>query len=139
MKNSYLKIYTELYTKKYRQTEVLLQEVINDKNHHFWDACRDIAEEKLQFTRWKWLSRRIDDFAMEATRYISEKLYEWLRKARYGKGSLAKQIHSLRNTIEWLFERWVSVLKNLFDPRYKLYIPQSYILKYEDALGGYYA
>jgi hypothetical protein len=67
-----------------------------------------------------------------------KRLKTWVIKSKTGRGALAKQIHNIENTIKWLFERWISILKNLFDPRYKLYIPESYILKYEDALGGYY-
>jgi len=134
MKNAYLTLYTKLYTKKYTNTELLLNEIVKDEDHHFWAACRDVAEEQLKHTRWKWLSQRIDDFALLTTQYMISRFRIWLQKARLGIGALAKHIDSLERTLEWLFARWISTIKNLFDPRYKFSIKINHIVKYEEGL-----
>jgi hypothetical protein len=114
-------LYIKLLAQKEKNSIEFINKISLNSNHHFWGAARDFSKEILSANlSWKWLSYRIDDFASIAQRIMQEKLQPWLFKAQLECGKM--KINNIYNTISWLLDRFVSELKNLFDPRTKNYI-----------------
>jgi len=133
----YRKIYIELYSKKYNDVNKLLTDISINTSHQFWDICRDCAEEILIKDKiWEGVAHRIDDFAILVHEYMCENLAGWLWKAQLGVGALSNHLESVSTAIKWVICRWISMLKNLFDTRYKFHIDSSYIVEYKEALHG---
>lgn len=129
----YKKLYIELYSKKYNDVNKLLTEISINTSHQFWDACRDCAVETLRKDDlWKWLSYRIDDFAFLVHEYMCKNLAGWLWKAQFSIGSLGNHLDNVANALTWVINRWVAMLKNLFDSRYRFHINASYIVSYQE-------
>jgi len=127
-------LYPILFSKKYTCTHILINEAVRDEYHHMWGACRDFAHEILKMDmRWRWLAERIDDFASQSTRYMMKRLPVWLLKSDSASGSLYRAIDSIKKTVVWVMNRWVSTLKNLFDPRYSFYTPTSFLVSFDES------
>lgn len=121
-------LYKDLLVKKYNGNTVLFIANIKDIDSIFWGCCRDFSKEILRTNNtWRWLSFRVDDFAKIVEEDMIYKLNKWLNK-----GSLSKQLGNLEGTINWLFDRYVNSLKNLFDGRYKLSISPSFLSNLDD-------
>jgi len=126
--------YSKVLINYYGTTDELIDAVIKDEYHILWFACRDYARRiLLRDPNWKLIALRIDDFVLEATRHMIRQLPQWRWKAGFEVGSLHKHLSSVEDTILWMIKRWVSVLKNLFDVRYKNYIKTSYLVAYDEA------
>jgi len=123
-------LYSTLLIQKHNNIEDFL---LNIKNHDscFWECCRDISEETLLSSRhWNWLGGRVDDFAKIVKIDAIEKLDKWILK----DSSLSKVCRSgsLKDVINWLFERHTSMLKNLFDSRYKNSLVFSVLINFDE-------
>lgn len=120
--------YNKLLIKKYEKNVDLFLNDICSIESIFWDCCRDFSKEILRKNEsWRWLSFRVDDFAINIERNMIKKLEKWSKK-----GSLSKIIQCLESTINWLFDRYVNLLKNLFDPRYLTHLKTSHIIDIDD-------
>ena len=122
------RLYCELFENKETDSVHFLYAVLSNLEHHFWGACRDVAREVLSCqNNYKWLSFRVDDFAMFVEGNICKKLPKWIFRANLGIGGLAKHINEVSATVSWLMDRYINEMKNLFDERYKNYIDVSTI------------
>lgn len=120
--------YRDLIVRKYDGDIDLFIKDIRDINSIFWGCCRDFSKEMLRTSsNWRWLSFRVDDFAKIVEEDMIHKLEKWLKK-----GSLSKQLGNLEGIINWLFDRYVNSLKNLFDGRYKLSLSPSFLSGLDD-------
>lgn len=127
-KQNLRQLYSTLLIKKYNKEEFLLS--IKNPESFFWKCCRDVAEETLLFSNnWNWLAQRIDDFAKIVELDYIAKLDKWKMK-----GSLSSVYHdkSFADVINWLFERYISMLKNLFNQRYKNSLDVSFHINIDD-------
>ena len=117
-----LKIYCKLSAKEYRSTDEIIKDI--RKNDSFFILAKDYAEKLLKRTaNWSWLTNGVlDDLHPEAVRMMQKKVVKWDWDAKYEKGSMSKSISSTYKLCKWLFVRYVSELKNLFDERSKNYI-----------------
>ncbi len=115
-KQNFSSLYRTLLIKKYNDIEEFLH-CIKNKDDYFWECCRDVTKETLLNCRkWNWLGNRVDDFAKIVEKDVVSKLEKWKRK---GSFAIVCNSNKLDNVIDWLFERHISMHKNLFDPRYK--------------------
>jgi len=134
-------LYVTLFEKKEKNSIALINNISNDSEHHFWGACRDFAREILiKSNNWRWLSYRVDDFAILAQKNMQKKLQKWLFKAMLKCSKMP--IDNLKSTILWLMDRFVAELKNLFDFRSKNFLDISKIdsmILYYSIDGGNYA
>lgn len=109
-------LYRDLLVKKHNGDMGLFIIDIKDIDSIFWECCRDFSKEILRTSSaWRWLSFRVDDFAKMIEEDMIYKLDKWLKK-----GSLSKKADCLESTINWLFDRHLNSLKNLFNRSYKL-------------------
>ncbi|MDQ7021582.1 MAG: hypothetical protein Q9M91_07225 [Candidatus Dojkabacteria bacterium] len=119
-------LYTSLLIKKYNNVENFILSIKNEEST-FWECSKDVAKETLLFNRkWYWLGDRVDDYANIINRDIILKLEKWKQR---GSFATVHSHNSLEDVIQWLFERYISMLKNLFDSRYKLSIQATFIRK----------
>jgi len=120
--------YRDLIVRKYDGDIDLFIKDIRDINSIFWGCCRDFSKEILRTSsNWRWLSFRVDDFAKIVEEDMIYKLNKWLNK-----GSLSNRLGNLEGIINWLFDRYVNSLKNLFDGRYKLSLSPSFLSNLDD-------
>ena len=125
--------YEIILLQHYISPHELLDDAVNDEYHLLWYHCRDYAEKILaRDINWYWLQKRIDDFTLLTTQHIIRRIYVWIWKAKFEIGSITKHLNYTKDTIKWISNRWVSVLKNLFDARYKYSIQASYIIPFDD-------
>jgi len=126
------KLYIKLISNQYNDVDTFMKDIQN-REHYLWGVCRDCAQEILiHDNSWKWLAHRVDDFSPNATQYLLSKLPEWHWKAGFGSNALSLRLHSVKETIQWVIDRWIAMLKNLFNPRYKFHLKPSYIVPYEE-------
>lgn len=131
-------LYPKLFAKKWKEPVAFLKDVALKEEHPFWGsggAGREFAREILRTdSRWKWLGNRVDDFACLIEEKMRMKLNKWIFKALLDVGGLSNKLCSTEQATEWLMDRYVSELKNLFDNRYKNYIKidEIFIESYED-------
>lgn len=115
-----LHLYIQLFAKKMQTSDQFIDQ-ITDPNHQFYGAARDIAREILSKTEnWKWLSERIDDFAVIVEQDVAKKVQKWKMRAILANGKMP--LCDPMSTIKWLFERMINEYKNLFDPKRKNYL-----------------
>lgn len=115
-------MYSLLFSQKWPDIDDFLYEVTLE-DHPMWGAGgagREFAKEILKYDeRWRWLAFRIDDFAVLIEESMRKKLSNWIWRSQLGIGSLSKHSDSTESIASWIMNRYVSELKNLFDPRYK--------------------
>ena len=120
--------YKDLLVKKHNGDMDSFIADIKDIDSIFWGCCRDFSKEMLSTSvTWRWLSFRVDDFAKIVEENIIIKLEKWLKK-----GSLSKKNNCLESTINWLFDRHLNSLKNLFNSKYKLSLSPSFLSDFDD-------
>ncbi|GIT98819.1 hypothetical protein [Sulfurovum sp. TSL1] len=126
--------YIYIFEKKYPGSIELIQSAIQDEYHLLWYLCKDFAAKMLTCNpSWQWLGLRIDDFSLLATQYMCKRLPVWIWRSNFELGSLCHVICSIEDTVRWLANRWVSTLKNLFDPRYSYHISPSFLTIFDEA------
>ena len=130
--------YIYVLTTYYDDPESLIHSAIKDKYHLLWHICKGYAAKMLICnSSWEWLATRIDDFSLLVTKYMCKRLPVWIWKSKFELGSLYHALDSIEKTINWLMNRWVSIIKNLFDPRYSYHIPSSFLISFdEDHMSG---
>lgn len=130
LKNQNLRqLYSILIIKKHNNIDFFLLSIKNHKNF-FWECCRDVTEETLLVNKkWNWLGSRVDDFAHIVELDVIRKLEKWRRS---GSFAIVCNRNSLEDVVNWLFERYISMLKNLFDTRYKNSLDFSFHIDMDD-------
>lgn len=131
-------LYPSLFTKKWPDPILFLQDVAAKEEHPFWGsggAGREFAREILRIdSSWEWLSHRVDDFASLIERKMRMKLNKWIFRAMLDCGGLATKLCNTEEATKWLLDRYVAELKNLFDSRYKdfIEIDMVFVESYQD-------
>lgn len=124
-------IFPDLFHEKWPDTEEFLEKIL-DHNHLMWGpggAGREFSRlTLLQYKDWYWLAFRVDDFAGLIEESMLQKLPKWIWRAKFEIGGLYKHSHSTREITIWLMKRYMSELQNLFDKRYKNYIPINHVM-----------
>jgi hypothetical protein len=119
-------LYPLLFAKRWPDPIAFVEDVASKIENPFWGsggAAREYAKEILIIdNQWQWLAHRVDDFASLVENNMRLKLNKWLFRALLGCGGLASRICSTEEATKWLMDRYISELKNLFDPRYKNHI-----------------
>lgn len=125
--------YICILTTYYQDPKTLIQSAIKDEYHLLWDICKDYATKILSSnSSWHWLATRIDDFSLLATQYMCKRLPLWIWKSHFELGSMYRVINNMEKTINWLMNRWISSLKNLFDTRYTYHISPNFTISFEE-------
>lgn len=129
-------LYSELISKKWDNPHNFLQDVKSNTENIMWGpggAGREFAYEILsKDMHWCWISYRIDDFAPLVEEDMRNKLSTWIWRANFGIGALSKRMYCTKAVSKWLMDRYVAMLKNLFDKRYKNSLSPSFIVEFDE-------
>ena len=132
----------ELITNNYTNVKDLIYSIVNNEHHEAWIFAKDFAVKELKVTQnWAWLSNLVFDLDSLIKNNIVKLLKNYpisIKKGRkyfnlanpglFGYNELVgkdtKLVKACKNNnvkefVEWLFERYKSVAKNLFDKRSK--------------------
>jgi len=117
-----LELTTILLTKKYNNVYNLLKDLANDKEHSLFIFTKDFAREILsKDTSFCWLVDKIDDLNNLVVKQIQDFLKKYylevLFPTKINKLTIFLQKNNVAAAIKWLMQRYVSILKNLFDKR----------------------
>jgi len=105
------KIYINTLVLKNNDVLHFLDDISTDKDHIFWDYTIDLASETIENFNF--------DVAGIAKEVMRKKIQKWKFLALLDKGSLSTVIYNYEATINWLFNRYISEYRNLFDKRSK--------------------
>ncbi|MBN2896966.1 MAG: hypothetical protein JXK05_13860 [Campylobacterales bacterium] len=131
--NNIAEIYAMLISNQNINPYEFLDQIIHNEKHIFWGVARDVAAEKLMLcSQWRWLGLRIDDVGFLVEEEMWLRFPYWIRRAELGKGSLTRHMQNTHSLVLWIFERYISTLKNLFDPRYRFYLSLPKLTSYSE-------
>lgn len=108
----------------------LLKEIEEDKSREtdFWYACHQIAYLILSKDHnWFELAVKIDYLAQIVQDEIIKNLPKWLEE----RMAISEHLDSLENLLNWIFARYINMLKNATDDRYRMYVRLD-IVEFED-------
>lgn len=129
-------VYSVLFAKKYPDPYEFVNGIACNLDHAFWGsggAGREFAREILSKSNsWYWLSLDIDDYALFMEDAMRKKLSQWIWNSYFEESSLANHMTDTGAAAQWLLDRYVNELKNLFDERYKNYIKPIHFTSYEE-------
>jgi len=117
-----LNLTINLLTKKYKDVKKLLNDIVNDEEHALFVFCKDFAREMLvKDLRYNWLIDKIDDLnslvVKQLQNFVNRYYLNVLFVTKTNKLTIYLQTNNVKNAIKWLMERYVNILKNLFDKR----------------------
>jgi hypothetical protein len=117
-----LELTTNLLTKKYNNVKDLLIDIANDDQHPIFIFSIDFAKEILsKNNNWNWLAEKVYDLnSLVITNlqdYIKNYYLNVLFVTKQNKLTYFLNINDVKNAIKWLMERYVNILKNLFDKK----------------------
>jgi len=117
-----LNLTINLLTKKYKDVKKLLNDIVNDEEHALFVFCKDFAREMLaKDLRYNWLVDKIDDLnnlvVKQLQNFVNKYYLNVLFVTKTNKLTIYLQTNNVKNAIKWLMERYVNILKNLFDKR----------------------
>jgi len=117
-----LELTTYLLIKKYKSVETLLKDIANDEEHALFVFCKDFAREILsKDEKYFWLVDKVDYLntlvVTNIQNFIKKNYLEVLFPVKTNKLTIHLQTNNVKNAIKWLMERYVNILKNLFDKR----------------------
>ncbi len=125
-------LYVKLFSKKYDNPEDFFNAISSDQEHHFWGAAREVAKEILsrkagESDSWSLVCEHLDIFANCAQDHMQPRLQLWLFRAQLGVNALSTHLCNVEASCSWLFDRFLSEVKNATDPNRKNYISRGYL------------
>jgi len=111
-----------LFANKYKNVENLLKDIANNEEHALFVFARDFAREILSKNReWAWLIDKIYDLnslvVKNLQNYLKTYYLNVLFVTKVNKLTIYLQKNDVAAATKWLLERYVNILKNLFDKR----------------------
>jgi len=122
LKMNTLKLTTNLLTKKYNNVYNLLKDLANNEEHALFVFAKDFAVEILQRDiKYNWLLDKVYDLnnlvVTQLQNYIKNYYLNVLFATKANKLTVYLQNNNTAGAVKWLLERYVNILKNLFDKR----------------------
>jgi len=113
-----------LLSKKYTSVKTLLEDIINNEEHAIFVFAKDFAREILvKDSRYNWLIDKIYDLnslvVKQLQNFIKRYYLNVLFVTKTNKLTIYLQKNNVKAAVKWLMERYVNILKNLFDKRSK--------------------
>ena len=111
-----------LIAKKYDKVELLLRDIAKDEEHAIFVFSRDFAKVILKKdAKFGWLADSVDDLnsivVNNIQNFIKKYYINVLFVTKNNKLTMFLQTNNIKGAIKWLMERYVNILKNLFDKR----------------------
>jgi len=117
-----LELTTNLLTKKYNNVKDLLEDIASNEEHALFVFAKDFAREMLaRDFRYNWLIDKVDDLNSLVVKQLQDFIKKYylnvLFVTKVNKLTIYLQKNDVKNAVAWLMQRYVSLLKNLFDKR----------------------
>ena len=125
IKMNTLDLTINLIAKKYDKVELLLRDIAKDEEHAIFVFSRDFAREILERdAKFYWLTNKVNDLnsivVNNIQNFIKKYYINVLFVTKNNKLTIFLQTNNVKDATKWLMERYVNILKNLFDKRSSL-------------------
>jgi len=117
-----LNLTINLLTKKYKNVKNLLEDVAKDEEHAIFIFSRDFSQEILnKDKKFYWLADKIYDLNNLVVKQIQDFIKKYylqvLFPTKMNKLTIYLQSNNVAAAVKWLMQRYVNILKNLYDKR----------------------
>jgi len=122
-----LNLTINLLTKKYDCVNKLLEDLAKNEEHALFIFAKDFAKEILsKNTSWNWVIDKVDDLnslvVKQMQNFVKNYYLNVLFVTKKNGLTTALETNNVAAAVKWLMERYVNLLKNLFDSKSKDYI-----------------
>ena len=117
-----LNLTINLLTKKYNNVKTLLEDIANNEEHALFVFVKDFAKETLsKDKKYFWLVDKVDDLNNLVVKQLQDFIKHYylnvLFVTKINKLTIFLQNNNVAAAVKWLMQRYVNILKNLFDKR----------------------